>query len=133
MIFEPRHAGAFQLRTSDFTLSVETDGREDSSRGGSWSGLREARVAGRPGDLREFSDPAFPLRIRREVFLAADTPRGQARSAMAGDMLRLSALLSARPDISVSHALMFGESHMSMVEPAARRGLRTLYGSELEQ
>lgn len=85
-------------------------------------------------DNGEIYNVAFePAPNPREVFLAADTPRGQARSAMANDTLRLSTLLSAHPDISVSHALIFGESHMSMVEPAARRGLRALYGSELEQ
>lgn len=68
----------------------------------------------------------------RQVFLAADTPRGPDRSAMANDVLRYSTLLSGHADIQVSHALIVGKEHNSMVAPAARRGLIALFGSELE-
>jgi predicted alpha/beta superfamily hydrolase len=66
----------------------------------------------------------------RSVFLAADTPRGQARSAMANDTLRLNDLLAAQSSLRVSHALIVGESHNGMVAPAARRGLIALYGAQ---
>jgi len=62
------------------------------------------------------------------VFLAADTPRDGPRSAMANDMLRLSEHLTTRPRVDVSHALIVGENHNSMVAPSARRGLLALYG-----
>lgn len=71
-----------------------------------------------------------PASGSRDVFLAADTPRGEARSAMANDVLRLNELLDARRDISVSHALIQGETHDSMVAPAAEHGLRTLFGTD---
>jgi predicted alpha/beta superfamily hydrolase len=71
--------------------------------------------------------PLEPARGRRSVFLAADTPRGDARSDMANDMLRLGARLSAEPNLTTSHALIFGATHNSMVAPAARRGLVALY------
>lgn len=73
-----------------------------------------------------------PAPESRTVFLAADTPRGEGRSAMANDVLRYSTLLSGHADIHVSHALIVGKEHNSMVAPAARRGLITLFGSELE-
>lgn len=67
------------------------------------------------------------------VFLAADTPRGEARSDMANDMLRLSRHLTGRQNYVVTHALIVGEDHNGMVAPAARRGLEALYGtSDLE-
>lgn len=74
-------------------------------------------------------DTAFtPAHAPRTVFLAADTPRGEARGDMANNMLRLNERLLAQPDISVSHALIIGETHNSMVAPAAQRGLLALYG-----
>lgn len=66
----------------------------------------------------------------RTVFLAADTPRGEARSEMANNTLRLNDLLLADASIHVSHALIIGENHNTMVAPAARRGLAALYGEE---
>ena len=69
-----------------------------------------------------------PAQDTRHVFLAADTPRGEARSAAADDILRYADLLRAQPALRVSHALIVGETHSSMVAPAARRGLYALYG-----
>lgn len=71
-----------------------------------------------------------PAEHRRTVFLAADTPRGEGRSDMANNTLRLNDLLLADPSLHVSHALIVGESHNSMVAPAVRRGLVSLYGEE---
>ncbi|MBL8545804.1 MAG: alpha/beta hydrolase [Hyphomonadaceae bacterium] len=64
---------------------------------------------------------------RRAVFLAADTPRNEARSQMASDTMRLADVLTSLPNVDVSRATMVGETHNSMVEPAAMRGLRALY------
>ena len=69
-----------------------------------------------------------PAAHARAVFLAADTPRGDARSDMANNMLRLNDRLLAQPNLTVSHALILGETHNSMVAPAAQRGLLALYG-----
>lgn len=73
-----------------------------------------------------------PADHARTAFIAADTPRGETRSDMANDMLRLNERLLAQPNLSVSHALILGESHNGMVAPAAQRGLLALYGSESE-
>lgn len=64
----------------------------------------------------------------RTVFLAADTPRGATRSDMARDTERFADLLTAQ-HFDVSRALIFGKSHNSMVDPAARQGLAALYGA----
>lgn len=72
--------------------------------------------------------PFEPARGRRFVFLAADTPRGEAHSDMANEVLRLSERLSALRDLTVSHSLIAGRTHNSMVAPAARAGLIALYG-----
>ncbi len=77
-----------------------------------------------------FDEQFAPAEHERTVFLAADTPRGEARSDMARDTLRLNALLLQHPDLSVSHTLLVGETHNSMVEPAAQRGLLALYSNE---
>jgi uncharacterized protein len=69
-----------------------------------------------------------PTDHARTVFLAADTPRGETRSDMANNVLRLNERLLAQPNLSVSHALILGENHNSMVAPAAQRGLIALYG-----
>ena len=69
-----------------------------------------------------------PSERARAIFLAADTPRSEARSDMANNTLRLNDLLLADPSLHVLHALIVGESHNSMVAPAARRGLALLYG-----
>ncbi|HYD86676.1 MAG TPA: alpha/beta hydrolase-fold protein [Vitreimonas sp.] len=63
----------------------------------------------------------------RAVFLAADTPPGE-RSAMASDMVRLSELLAGRPGLVVSAAILAGETHDSMVAPAASRATEALFG-----
>ena len=70
-----------------------------------------------------------PVEHARTVFLAADTPRGEARSDMANNTLRLNELLLADPTIHVAHALIVGETHNGMVAPAAKRGLAALYGN----
>lgn len=69
-----------------------------------------------------------PTDRARTVFLAADTPRGETRSDMANNVLRLNEILLAQPNLAVSHALILGETHNSMVAPAAQRGLFALYG-----
>ncbi|MEZ5959905.1 MAG: alpha/beta hydrolase-fold protein [Hyphomonadaceae bacterium] len=66
----------------------------------------------------------------RAVFLAADTPRNEGRSQMASDAMRLADLMTGLPNVQVSRATLMGESHNSMVEPAARRGLLALYGED---
>ncbi|MBX3430460.1 MAG: alpha/beta hydrolase [Hyphomonadaceae bacterium] len=68
----------------------------------------------------------------RFVFLAADTPRGEVRSDMANNTLRLNDLLLGQPDLQVSHALIVGETHNTMVAPAAQRGMLSLYGAEAQ-
>jgi predicted alpha/beta superfamily hydrolase len=74
--------------------------------------------------------PISAARPTRSVFLAADTPRAEARGDMANDTLRLNDLYLAQPSLRVSHALIIGQSHNGMVAPAARQGLIALYGSE---
>lgn len=81
-------------------------------------------------DGKIFHTNIEPTSAPRAVFLAADTPRGEARSAMASDTLRLSDQLSAQPNLQASRALIFGTTHNSMVDPAIRRGLVALYGSD---
>lgn len=77
-----------------------------------------------------FGVPILPSQNARTVFLAADTPRGEGRSDMARDTMRLNAALLQHTDLRVSHALLLGETHNSMVAPAARRGLLALYGED---
>jgi len=73
-------------------------------------------------------DVAFkPSERRRAVFLAADTPRNEDRSQMARDTMRLADALTGLPNVDVSRATLVGETHNSMVEPAAMRGLLALY------
>jgi predicted alpha/beta superfamily hydrolase len=74
-----------------------------------------------------------PTEHTRSVFLAADTPRGGSRSAIANEILRYEDLLLEQPRLRVSHALIAGETHSGMVPPAARRGLIALYGLEPER
>jgi predicted alpha/beta superfamily hydrolase len=74
-----------------------------------------------------------PTERTRSVFLAADTPRGGSRSAIANEILRYNDLLLEQPHLRVSHALIAGETHSGMVPPAARRGLIALYGLEPER
>jgi predicted alpha/beta superfamily hydrolase len=81
-------------------------------------------------DGKIYGVPFAPSDRTRTVFLAADTPRDAGRSDIANNMLRLNERLLAQPSLSVSHALILGESHNSMVAPAAQRGLLVLYGSE---
>jgi len=73
--------------------------------------------------------PIAPTDRTRAVFLAADTPRGETRSAMANDTMRLNERLLAQPNLIVSHALILGQTHNGMVAPAAQRGLMALYGN----
>lgn len=81
-------------------------------------------------DGKIYDEALAPTDRVRAVFLAADTPRGEARSDMANNTLRLNERLLAQPNLAVSHALILGETHNSMVAPAAQRGLLALYGSE---
>ncbi len=81
-------------------------------------------------DGKIYSVEFAPTEHRRSAFLAADTPRGEARSDMATNTLRLNERLLAQTNLSVSHALILGETHNSMVAPAAQRGLLALYGDE---
>lgn len=77
-----------------------------------------------------FNEEFTPANRERMVFLAADTPRGDTRSDMARDTLRFNALLLEHQYLRVSHSLLVGETHNSMVEPAAQRGLLALYSNE---
>ena len=83
-------------------------------------------------DEKIYDVALVPSDQTRSVFLAADTPRGEARSDMANNTLRLNDLFLADPSIHVSHALIVGENHHSMVAPAARRGLASLYGEDMQ-
>lgn len=70
---------------------------------------------------------AFAGAVREtDVFLAADTPRG-ASSGMANDVARLHSLLVQAPNVRASLVLQEGETHNSMVAPAARAGLVALF------
>ena len=62
------------------------------------------------------------------MFVAAETPRGEARSEGAANALRLFDLLMSQGNVAASRALIVGKSHNGMVDPAARRGLGALYG-----
>lgn len=75
-----------------------------------------------------YDAPIAPSERSRSIFLAADTPGGEARSDMADDMLRLNELLLAQPHLRVSHALIVGKTHNGMVASAVRQGFLALYG-----
>ncbi|MCX7356934.1 MAG: alpha/beta hydrolase-fold protein [Alphaproteobacteria bacterium] len=81
-------------------------------------------------DCKIYDVALAPSDHPQSVFLAADTPRGEARSDMANNMLRLNERLLAQSNLTVSHALILGETHNSMVAPATQRGLLALYGAE---
>ena len=77
-------------------------------------------------DGKIYRQPFAAASASAQVFIAADTPRG-VRSEMAEDALRLNDLLVQQAGLSVSHALLVGSGHDSMVAPAARRALPSLY------
>jgi hypothetical protein len=79
-----------------------------------------------------FNETFVPSLYSRAVFVAAETPRGEERSDVASDTLRLFDVMMSQGNVTGSRALIVGKSHNGMVDPAARRGLIALYGESAQ-